>query len=110
MVAKGRQTGGGKPVAPRAYLDDGLLDVLVVREIPASKLLNAVRELQTLSPEGRYISYWQVPWANFEAARPVPVNLDGEPTEFTQVRYGATPGAGRLIAPPGAARLIVPPE
>jgi hypothetical protein len=22
-------------------------------------------------------------WANFEAARPVPVNLDGEPTEFT---------------------------
>jgi diacylglycerol kinase family enzyme len=63
-------------------------------------LLNAVRELQALSPEGRYISYWQVPWANFEAARPVPVNLDGEPTEFTQVRYEATPGAVRLIVPP----------
>jgi YegS/Rv2252/BmrU family lipid kinase len=100
IVGNGRQTGGGKQVAPRAYLDDGLLDVLVVREIPASKLLNAVRELQALSPEGRYISYWQVPWANFEAARPVPVNLDGEPTEFTQVRYEATPGAVRLIVPP----------
>ena len=100
IVGNGRQTGGGKQVAPRAYLDDGLLDVLVVREIPASKLLNAVRELQALSPEGRYISYWQVPWANFEAARRVPVNLDGEPTEFTQVRYEATPGAVRLIVSP----------
>jgi len=41
-----------------------------------------------------------VPWANFVAARPVPVNVDGEPTEFTQVRYEATPGAVRLIVPP----------
>jgi hypothetical protein len=40
----------------RAFLDDGLLDIPVVREIPPSKLLSAVRELQVLSPEGRYIS------------------------------------------------------
>ena len=41
IVGNGRQT--------RALLDDGLLDLLVVREIPANKLLDAVRELQ-LSP------------------------------------------------------------
>ena len=52
-----------------------------------------------LSPEDRYISYWQVPWANFEAARTVPGNLDGEPTEFTRVRYEAAPGAVRTIVP-----------
>src|SRR6202011_3746740 len=100
IVGNGRQTGGGKQVAPRAYLDDGLLDVLVVREIPASKLLNAVRELQALSPEGRYISYWPRAWATFEAARPVRVNLDGEPTEFTQGGYEATPRAVRLMRSP----------
>jgi hypothetical protein len=61
IVGNGRQTGGGKQVAPRAFLDDGLLDLLVVREIPANKLLNAVRELQALSPEGQFISYWQCP-------------------------------------------------
>jgi len=101
IVGNGRQTGGGKQVAPRAFLDDGLLDILVVREIPASKLLDAVRELRAFSSQGQYISYWQVPWANFDAVRPVPVNLDGEPAEFTQVRYEATPAAVRLIVPPG---------
>jgi lipid kinase YegS len=101
IVGNGRQTGGGKQIAPRALLDDSLLDLLVVREIPANKLLNAVRELRTLSPEGQYISYWQVPWASFDAVRPVPVNLDGEPAEFTEVRYEATPGAVRLIVPSG---------
>jgi diacylglycerol kinase family enzyme len=65
-----------------------------------SKLLDAVRELQVLCSESQYISYWQVPWANFDAVRPVPVNLDGEPAEFTQVRYEATPAAVRLIVPP----------
>jgi lipid kinase YegS len=101
IVGNGRQTGGGKQVAPRAFLNDGLLDLLVVRDIPASKLLNAVRELQALSPDGRFISYWQVPWASFQAVRAVPVNLDGEPAEFTRVHYEAVPGAARLIVPPG---------
>jgi len=55
IVGNGRQTGGGKQVARRAFLDDGLLDILVVREIPASKLLDAVREPQALSSEGQYI-------------------------------------------------------
>jgi lipid kinase YegS len=100
IVCNGRQTGGGKQVARRAFIDDGLLDILVVREIPANKLLDAVRELQVLSSEGQYISYWQVPWANFDTVRPVPVNLDGEPAEFAQVRYEATPAAVRLIVPP----------
>jgi lipid kinase YegS len=101
IVGNGRQTGGGIQITPRAFLDDGLLDILVVREIPANKLLNAVRELQALSPEGSFISYCQAPWAQFQAKGAMPVNLDGEPAEFTGVRYEAIPGAVRLIVPPG---------
>src|SRR5437763_8535915 len=52
IVGNGRQTGGGVQVAPRAGIDDGLLDVLVVRHIPATALLIAARELQQLSPNG----------------------------------------------------------
>src|SRR5437870_13359662 len=62
IVGNGRQTGGGIQVAPRACIDDGLLDVLVVRHIPAIALLTAARELQQLSSDGEYISYWQTPW------------------------------------------------
>ncbi len=105
IVGNGRQTGGGVQVAPRARIDDGLLDVLVVRQIPATSLLTAARELQELSPDGEYISYWQTPWAEVYPEEMIPVNLDGEPVHFSSVRYEAVPRAIRLILPPNCPLL-----
>jgi lipid kinase YegS len=105
IVGNGRQTGGGIQVAPRALIDDGLLDLLVVRQIPAMALLTAARELQELSPDGEYISYWQTPWAEVYPEEAIPVNLDGEPVRFSSVRYEAVPRAIRLIVPPNCPLL-----
>lgn len=100
IVGNGPQTGGGIQVAPRAYIDDGLLDVLVVRQISPTALLAAARELQQLPPDGEYISYWQTPWLEVHPEEAIPVNLDGEPLHFSMVRYEAVPKAIRLIVPP----------
>jgi lipid kinase YegS len=105
IVGNGRQTGGGVQVAPRARIDDGLLDVLVVRHIPPMGLLTAARELQELSPDGEYISYSQTPWAEVYPEEVIPVNLDGEPVQFSSVRYEAVPRAIRLIVPPNCPLL-----
>ena len=105
IVGNGCQAGGGVQVAPRARIDDGLLDVLAVREIPALALLTAARELQELSPDGEYISYWQTPWAEVHTKEAIPVNLDGEPVRFSKVRYEAVPKAIRLIVPPNCPLL-----
>ena len=105
IVGNGRQAGGGVQVAPRARIDDGLLDLLVVRQIPATALLTAARELQELSPDGEYISYWQTPWAEVYPEETIPVNLDGEPVRFSSVRYEAVPKAVRLIVPPNCPLL-----
>jgi lipid kinase YegS len=105
IVGNGRQTGGSIQVTPRARIDDGLLDVLVVRYIPAIALLTAARELQQLSPDGEYISYWQTPWAEVYPEEAIPVNLDGEPVRFSRVRYEAVPRAIRLIVPPNCPLL-----
>jgi lipid kinase YegS len=105
IVGNGSQTGGSFQVAPRARIDDGLLDVLVVRHFPATALLTAARELQQLSPNGEYISYWQTPWAEVHPDEAIPVNLDGEPVRFSSVRYEAVPGAIRLIVPPNCPLL-----
>ena len=107
IVGNGRQTGGGVQVAPRARIDDGLLDILAVRDIPAMALLTAARELQELSPDGEYISYWQTPWAEVCTEEAIPVNLDGEPVRFSSVRYEAVPRAIRLIVPPNCPLLSV---
>jgi lipid kinase YegS len=108
IVGNGCQTGGGVQVAPRARLDDGLLDVLIVRHIPAIALLTAARELQELSPDGEYISYWQTPWVQVYPEEAIPVNLDGEPVRFSIVRYEAVPRAIRLIVPPNCPLLRQP--
>jgi lipid kinase YegS len=105
IVGNGRQTGGNMQVAPRARIDDGLLDVLVVRHIPPMALLTAARELQQLSPDGEYISYWQTPWAEIYPEEPMPANLDGEPVQFSRVRYEAVPKAIRIILPPNCPLL-----
>jgi lipid kinase YegS len=105
IVGNGRQTGGGIQVTPRAFIDDGLLDVLVVRHIPAMALLAAARELQQLSPDGEYISYWQTPWVEVYPEESIPVNLDGEPLRFSSVQYQAVPKAIPLIVPPNCPLL-----
>ncbi len=105
IIGNGRQTGGGVQVAPRAFIDDGLLDVLAIRQIPATALLTAARELQQLSPDGEYISYWQTPWIEVDPEEMIPVNLDGEPGEFSSVRYEAVPKAIRAIIPPNCPLL-----
>jgi lipid kinase YegS len=109
IVGNGRQAGGGLQVTPRARVDDGLLDVLTVRDIPALALLTAARELQELSPDGEYISYWQTPWAEVHTEEAIPVNLDGEPVQFSNVRYEAVPSAIRLIVPSNCPLLSVQP-
>ena len=105
IIGNGRQTGGGVQVAPRAFIDDGLLDVLVIRQIPATALLTAARELQQLSTDGEYISYWQTPWVEVHSEEVIPVNLDGEPVAFSSVRYEAVSKAIRVIFPPNCPLL-----
>jgi lipid kinase YegS len=110
IVGNGRQTGGGIQFAPRAYIDDGLLDVLIVRQISPTALLAAARELQQLPPDGEYISYWQTPWLEVYPEEEIPVNLDGEPLRFSAVRYKAVPKAIQLIVPPNCQLLSQRPK
>ncbi|RKQ97201.1 lipid kinase YegS [Kushneria sinocarnis] len=98
-IGNGRQAGGGQELAPKALLDDGLLDVLAVESFPLSRIGQAIRELNHLSDQGSVVRYYQLTSMQFDSRRPLPVNLDGEAHEFTQMSISIRPGALAVILP-----------
>ncbi|UCE89892.1 MAG: lipid kinase YegS [Pseudomonadota bacterium] len=98
-VGNGRQAGGGQVLAPSAFIDDGLLDVLVVREFPMDKLGAVVDELENLAGDGEFVSYYQVPWLESHSSGKMPINLDGEPIAVESVRFEVVPKAIQLVVP-----------
>lgn len=98
-ICNGRQAGGGQPLAPEAVIDDGLLDVVSLREFPASAAAQVVAEILADDGAGHYVERIRTPWIEVSAPAAVPVNLDGEPVNGTAFRFAAEPGCIRMVLP-----------
>ena len=60
-VGNSRLAGGGFEVAPKAKLDDGLLDLAVVNHATAAELMQLSKELETPdNPDNKVLRYWQL--------------------------------------------------
>ena len=101
-VFNGRQYGGGAKVAPDARIDDGLLNLVVVRKAGVLRTLKAVPDLFS----GGLLRHKDLLTTDtaemLEIAFPpdAPYHLDGE--DFTgdgTLRISALPGALNVIAP-----------
>jgi diacylglycerol kinase family enzyme len=87
-VGNGRQCGGGYQVAPKALLNDGLLDVVVVHDVQVQQFGFVLNELLNLTAEtNQFVTYKQVPAFTLESSRPLQVNLDGEPYRDTTFQF-----------------------
>ncbi len=70
-VGNGLQCGGGYQVTPRAKLNDGLLDVMVIHDIEVAQLGTILSELLNLgAEENRFVAYAQVPSLKIESSQP----------------------------------------
>ena len=90
-VGNGRQAGGGIQLCPEAQIDNGLLDVMVLPEVPQEQLSE---KLKALVSEGRAAIEREVvtarlPWVEVEVPTGLHVNLDGEPIKDTKFRFEA---------------------
>ena len=92
--------GGGMRVAPKAQMDDGRLDVCLIRDISKLKLLSVFPTVYFGRHLGiREVDYFSTIRARVETDRPLEVYADGEYVCRTPVEIGVAPGALRVIVP-----------
>ena len=103
-MANGRQYGGGAVVAPRARLDDGLLDFFVIDEAPPLEiLLNAPRTFFGAIEGFRRYHHFQAARAALSSPGPFEHHCDGEPEGLTDsLSIAARPRALEVRVPRAA--------
>lgn len=107
-VANGMTYGGGYKAAPRAKLDDGLLDVLMVKKISRLRIAGVVGKYQAgrhfegdeIVPALRdIITFVRGREITIQPQRPEIANIDGECGPRTGLRVKVLPLAGRFVLP-----------
>ena len=98
-VANGPSYGGGMRVAPRASLDDGLLDVVVIQEIGKLEFLRTFPKVFS----GRHVEHPAVAVhraarVDLDADRPLAVYADGEPAGTLPATFEVRPAAITVLA------------
>jgi YegS/Rv2252/BmrU family lipid kinase len=94
IVANGRYFGGGMKIAPRARIDDGELDVLVLGDFSRGELLTQVWKMYP----GVHLGHSKVAWLrgsriDVNPLEPTNLDLDGELFGRGPYSFGILPGA-----------------
>lgn len=101
-VCNGRQAGGGQILAPSAYINDGMFDIVIISTFPPSDLDIVISEILNPEVDGQYIRRFKTQWIETASLGNVEqVNLDGEPYSSKKVRFEIFPQAIRLVLPEG---------
>ena len=99
-VANSGVFGGGMYLAPEAKLDDGLLDVVMIHDLPKRTYLAALPKVFTgahVREPG--VEMCQAREVAFHADRPFNVQADGDPIADLPATVRVQPGALNVIAP-----------
>ncbi|MDJ0842233.1 MAG: lipid kinase YegS [Acidobacteriota bacterium] len=110
-VGNGRQAGGGIQLCPEALLDDGLLDVMILPEIPQTRHMEVLKRLavEGLTALEAELVHARLPWVDLIAPKGMHLNLDGEPTLGSRFHFEARKHWLRFHLPPDAPVLTSDP-
>jgi lipid kinase YegS len=106
-VGNGRHAGGGHVLCPEAVVDDGLLDVRILPEVPHEEYFPILKYVfnQGFESLERNVVSARVPWVDIEVEEPLQVNLDGEPMSGMRFHVAAIPRSLPVHLPDGCPLL-----
>jgi len=100
FVANARFCGNRMPVAPTASMDDGVLDVLAVRELSLLQVLPKLVKLYRGRILGdRAVRHLRASTVRIETSPPVAVQADGQIVGRTPAEFGVQRQALRVLIP-----------
>jgi diacylglycerol kinase family enzyme len=100
LIGNGRRYGGPFPFFKHAVLDDGLLDVLVFKQLGYVEIIRYLQDViftsEITTPE---VEYFQTQRLRVSSAEDVPVELDGELLGSCPVEFRVKPRGLKVLAP-----------
>lgn len=100
LVGNGRLYGGRFPFFKHAQLDDGLLDVVVFKQLGYLELIKYLQNvIFTSDITMREVDYFQTSRLRVSSEEEVPVELDGELSGSCPVEFGLAPRHLKVLAP-----------
>lgn len=98
-AGNGATVGGGMRITPRAQIDDGQIDLCVVRHMSKLKLLRCFPEVFFGTHlRHREVEYLRGSRFHIESDQPLEIFADGEPVGFTPTDVEVFPGALRVVS------------
>ncbi len=98
-MCNGRQAGGGQVLAPNAKINDGLMDVTLLKGFTPIDLPKVIEEISSSTTDGEFCFHFQTHWLEIDFPLTLPLNLDGEPYHCEQVRFEVKPKAIQFVIP-----------
>ena len=100
FLIQNSQTGGSLlPLAPGASLDDGIMDIGILKKMKRGQILKAFSQLKK---EGRHVFHPMVDYHRFKTLeistpKPTAINVDGENIGSTPLKMEVMPSALKMI-------------
>lgn len=90
----------GLTLSPRVSIDDGLLDVFVIRRADLAELAALAASVMGSGPDASGLPHWQAREVRISADPPQDVEADGEELGSTPFQASVIPAALKVIVPP----------